>query len=350
MGLSVITSDRQFADVFVPCRFSKGRCFSLKMGYTTHQTSTSSTANAGVRPVVVSGVDGVKVSSSSSVEEFSFTATSSDKDDELKITVEVSGTKTQEIYDQFFAKMVEDAQPIPGFRKVKGGKTPNIPKEILLEILGPSRVYHQVIKKVINIAVAKYVAKEGLKVGKELEIFKWNSDKKLSEKHKDKSRKHDNSSIVSFLLNSICPEKCLYMSAGKTTLWDCSSATKLRSLMVVLSGACTLNNKRGRSFWRDGLSRTNHFLSRSRKLTTKTFPIISYSDNVNGGGYVDDGGKGSDCGRVSPAAALHQGIARENDGGSETKTNKGYGEDREVTLRRRCQTGSVAVERACMFI
>ncbi|XP_012859072.1 PREDICTED: uncharacterized protein LOC105978181 isoform X6 [Erythranthe guttata] len=105
----------------------------------------------GVWAVVVSGVDGVEVSS---VKEFSFTATSSDKDDKLKI-----------------------------------------PKEILLEILGPSKVYHQVIKKVINIAIAKYVAKEGLKVGKDLQIFKWNSDNKLSGKRKDKSRKHDNSSI-----------------------------------------------------------------------------------------------------------------------------------------------------------
>ncbi|KAL7085869.1 hypothetical protein ACP275_14G304000 [Erythranthe tilingii] len=122
----VIASERQFADVFAPCRFSKGRCFSLKIGYTTHQLVQRSTAKAGVRAVVVSGVDGVEVSSSSSsIEEFSFTATSSDKDDELKITVEVSGTKTQEIYDKVFAKMVEDAQPIPGFRRVKGGKTPN---------------------------------------------------------------------------------------------------------------------------------------------------------------------------------------------------------------------------------
>ncbi|XP_012859068.1 PREDICTED: uncharacterized protein LOC105978181 isoform X2 [Erythranthe guttata] len=147
----VIASERQFADVFVPCRFPKGRCFSLKMGFTTHQLLQRSTANAGVWAVVVSGVDGVEVSS---VKEFSFTATSSDKDDKLKI-----------------------------------------PKEILLEILGPSKVYHQVIKKVINIAIAKYVAKEGLKVGKDLQIFKWNSDNKLSGKRKDKSRKHDNSSI-----------------------------------------------------------------------------------------------------------------------------------------------------------
>ncbi|KZV43110.1 hypothetical protein F511_04502 [Dorcoceras hygrometricum] len=66
--------------------------------------------------------------------------------------------------------MVADAQPIPGFRRVKGGKTPNIPKNILLEILGPSNVYERVIKKVINAIVAEYVAKERLRVGKDLRV------------------------------------------------------------------------------------------------------------------------------------------------------------------------------------
>ncbi|KAL0290151.1 UNVERIFIED_CONTAM: hypothetical protein Scaly_2681500 [Sesamum calycinum] len=103
---------------------------------------------------------------------------------DVHITVEVSGFKTQEIYDEVFSKMVDDAQPIPGFRRVKGvfywlhirvsnifygmalaylssatnwklsGKTPNIPKDILLEILGPSKVYEQ----------------EGITVSKDLQI------------------------------------------------------------------------------------------------------------------------------------------------------------------------------------
>ncbi|XP_020548306.1 uncharacterized protein LOC105158788 isoform X2 [Sesamum indicum] len=91
-------------------------------------------------------------------------------DDKMQITVEVSGFKTQEIYDEVFSKMVDDAQPIPGFRRVKGGKTPNIPKDILLEILGPSKVYEQVIRKIINSAIAEYVAKEGLTVSEDLQI------------------------------------------------------------------------------------------------------------------------------------------------------------------------------------
>lgn len=34
----------------------------------------------------------------------------------------VSGEKTQQIFDKVFSKLVDAAQPIPGFRRVKGGK------------------------------------------------------------------------------------------------------------------------------------------------------------------------------------------------------------------------------------
>ncbi|EXB55204.1 Trigger factor [Morus notabilis] len=89
--------------------------------------------------------------------------------DELKISVEVSGTITRELYDKVFDKMVADAQPIPGFRRVKGGEL-LIPKDILLEVLGPSKVIKQVIKKIINSTIAEYVDKEGLKVSKDLRV------------------------------------------------------------------------------------------------------------------------------------------------------------------------------------
>ena len=36
--------------------------------------------------------------------------------------MELSGVKTRAIFDDVFSKMVADAQPIPGFRRVKGGK------------------------------------------------------------------------------------------------------------------------------------------------------------------------------------------------------------------------------------
>uniref|UniRef100_M4DYR2 Trigger factor ribosome-binding bacterial domain-containing protein n=1 Tax=Brassica campestris TaxID=3711 RepID=M4DYR2_BRACM len=45
-----------------------------------------------------------------------------------------------------------------------------IPREILLEILGYSKVYRQVIKKLINSSIEDYVKQEDLKVGKELSV------------------------------------------------------------------------------------------------------------------------------------------------------------------------------------
>lgn len=39
-----------------------------------------------------------------------------------QLSIEVSGTTTQTIFDEVFDKMVEEAQPIPGFRRVKGGE------------------------------------------------------------------------------------------------------------------------------------------------------------------------------------------------------------------------------------
>ncbi|KAL5711663.1 hypothetical protein ACHQM5_013924 [Ranunculus cassubicifolius] len=83
---------------------------------------------------------------------------------------EVSGVKAESIFDDVFSKMVAAAQPIPGFRRVKGGKTPNIPKDVLIQVLGPSKVYKQVITKVINSTVAEYVEREKLNVTKDLKV------------------------------------------------------------------------------------------------------------------------------------------------------------------------------------
>ncbi|XP_015967877.1 uncharacterized protein LOC107491536 isoform X1 [Arachis duranensis] len=107
---------------------------------------------------------------SAQFEEFSVSKGDISDSKELKISIKVSGSKTQQIFDDVFGKMVAAAQPIPGFRRVKGGKTPNIPKEILLEVLGPSRVYKEVIKKIINSTVAEYVEKERLMVSTNLRV------------------------------------------------------------------------------------------------------------------------------------------------------------------------------------
>ncbi|KAF5950257.1 hypothetical protein HYC85_012250 [Camellia sinensis] len=115
---------------------------------------------------------------SSQFQDFSVAASGTSKASELKISVEVSGTKTQSIFDDVFSKMVADAQPIPGFRRLKGADQvaskvtflSQIPTEILLQVLGPSKVYKQVITKVINSTIAEYVEKEGLTVSKDLRV------------------------------------------------------------------------------------------------------------------------------------------------------------------------------------
>ncbi|XP_026421500.1 uncharacterized protein LOC113317561 isoform X2 [Papaver somniferum] len=131
--------------------------------------------------------------STTSLDGISVAAKTTSEPLELKIRIDVTGAKTQEIFDDVFSKMVAAAQPIPGFRRVKGGKTPNIPKDILVQVLGPEKVYKNVIKRVINSSIADYVEKEGLKITKELSVeqnyeeleakFEPDSD----EKHKDRT-------------------------------------------------------------------------------------------------------------------------------------------------------------------
>ncbi|CAA6660324.1 unnamed protein product [Spirodela intermedia] len=89
---------------------------------------------------------------------------------DVKLKIDVSSSKTQVIFDDVLSRLVAAAQPIPGFRRLKGGKTPDIPKDILMHLLGPSKVNKQSIQKIINTAVAEYVEKEGLKVTRDLKV------------------------------------------------------------------------------------------------------------------------------------------------------------------------------------
>ncbi|CAN6205014.1 unnamed protein product [Urochloa humidicola] len=93
-----------------------------------------------------------------------------EEDDLLKIQVNVSGTMTDSIFEKVFTKKVAAAQPLPGFRRMKGGKTPDIPKEVALHLIGPSKVKKETIKKIINCTVAEYVQKEGLTASKNLKV------------------------------------------------------------------------------------------------------------------------------------------------------------------------------------
>ncbi|KAF1891794.1 hypothetical protein Lal_00031603 [Lupinus albus] len=151
--------------------------------------------------------------SSANFEEFSVSVADINDVRELKISIEVSGNKTQKIFDDVFEKMVAAAQPIPGFRRVKGGGRQNIrnnvfgaaisghecmtftikrqigapnrnapwalepmgvvefiPKDILLEVLGPFNVYRKVIKQIINSTIGEYVEKVRLVVSNDLRV------------------------------------------------------------------------------------------------------------------------------------------------------------------------------------
>lgn len=178
LNSKTIVPHKQLGFAFVPCHVPKGKRFCLGLGRKVLQVhesvrSNGSFARTSMRQlfavqVVASGLEATQTSSQ--FQEFYVTTCSTNKANELKVSVDVSGTKTQAVFDEVFSKMVADAQPIPGFRRVKGGKTPNIPKDILLEILGPSKVYMEVIKKVISTTLSEYVQRERLSVGKDLQV------------------------------------------------------------------------------------------------------------------------------------------------------------------------------------
>lgn len=165
-----IVNRRQHFDVSTPRISSKRACFLPQTRCDTRNFLKRK--NHKYCPpifVVLSAVEDAGVSSSQ-FEDFVVSTTRTNEATELKIGVEVSGAKTRAIFDDVFDKMVAAAQPIPGFRRVKGGKTPNIPRDILLEVLGPTNVYKEVIKKVIDATVAEFVEKEDLKVSKDLRV------------------------------------------------------------------------------------------------------------------------------------------------------------------------------------
>ncbi|KAH7572900.1 hypothetical protein JRO89_XS03G0031100 [Xanthoceras sorbifolium] len=157
-----IINHKQIVGVSIPRISCRRACFPPLMTRRSHKYSKAAFA-------VLSVAEDVGVSSSQ-FEDFLVTTTGASDARELKVSVEVSGSKTRAIFDDVFDKMVAAAQPIPGFRRVKGGKTPNIPRDILLEVLGPSQVYKEVIKKVINSTIAEYVEKEHLKVSTDLRV------------------------------------------------------------------------------------------------------------------------------------------------------------------------------------
>uniref|UniRef100_A0A0D6R5X8 peptidylprolyl isomerase n=1 Tax=Araucaria cunninghamii TaxID=56994 RepID=A0A0D6R5X8_ARACU len=87
----------------------------------------------------------------------------------IHVRVDVPGKDTQKTFDDILTSLASEAGPVPGFRRQKGGKTANVPKFVLLKMLGRSRVRNFVIQELISSTVEDYIKKEKLKVKDQLD-------------------------------------------------------------------------------------------------------------------------------------------------------------------------------------
>ncbi|KAG0540529.1 hypothetical protein BDA96_03G417100 [Sorghum bicolor] len=89
-------------------------------------------------------------------------------DEKINVRVQLPGKATQKVFDEALTILARDAPPVPGFRKSKGGKTSNIPSNILLQMLGKSRVTKFVLQEILTITIEEFIKKENLKVKPEI--------------------------------------------------------------------------------------------------------------------------------------------------------------------------------------
>ncbi|EEC84883.1 hypothetical protein OsI_32037 [Oryza sativa Indica Group] len=113
-----------------------------------------------------------------------------EEDGLIKLRVTVADTMTESIFEKVFSKNVAAAQPLPGFRRMKGGlllylgkpyfvsisvqielDEHAIPKEIALHLIGSSKVKKETIKNIISLTIAEYVQKEDLDASKNLKVL-----------------------------------------------------------------------------------------------------------------------------------------------------------------------------------
>ncbi|KAL5574724.1 hypothetical protein UlMin_016423 [Ulmus minor] len=118
----------------------------------------SAAAGSGLEASVAdSGGDGISLKNASVVVE-------SQDDNKMQLRVDITGVETQIVFDKVLANLAKSAPPIPGFRRQKGGKTSNVPKSFLLDVLGEDRVTQFVIQEIVSSSVAQYAKKENLNV------------------------------------------------------------------------------------------------------------------------------------------------------------------------------------------
>lgn len=85
-------------------------------------------------------------------------------EDKIHVRVDLTGEETQKAFDDVISNLARTAPPVPGFRRRKGGKTSNVPKSFLLQILGKDRVTKFLIQEVVSTTVGDFVKKENLTV------------------------------------------------------------------------------------------------------------------------------------------------------------------------------------------
>ncbi|XP_030937484.1 uncharacterized protein LOC115962748 isoform X2 [Quercus lobata] len=88
----------------------------------------------------------------------------SQDENKMQIQVNLTGDETEKVFDQVLTNLARTAPPVPGFRRQKGGKTSQVPKSFLLQMLGEERVTKFVIQEIVNSTMDDYVKNENLNV------------------------------------------------------------------------------------------------------------------------------------------------------------------------------------------
>ncbi|KAG9447038.1 hypothetical protein H6P81_013166 [Aristolochia fimbriata] len=83
----------------------------------------------------------------------------SQDEDKILVRVDLTGEQTEKVFDDVLTNLARTAPPIPGFRRKKGGKTSNVPKSFLLQVIGRDRVTKFVIQEILSSTMANYVEK-----------------------------------------------------------------------------------------------------------------------------------------------------------------------------------------------
>ncbi|CAN4100850.1 unnamed protein product [Withania somnifera] len=86
----------------------------------------------------------------------------SEDGEKIQVRVDVNEEDTRIVFEKVLTKLAKSEQPIPGFRREKGGKTSRVPREFLPAILGEERVTNSTIREIINSTLADYVKKKNL--------------------------------------------------------------------------------------------------------------------------------------------------------------------------------------------